>query len=143
MDDAELMEMMDQCEPSGDDQHEQRDSTTPSHFHRSEPEQTGTLHKIPPQSESSQEWNKPTIQETERESVHSTTRHEGEEKSERGEKDEGEQERRNEKGSGMEEESEGSVWAQRVCQTHERAVPMQDTVDELDITEEGEEVTMI
>lgn len=136
VDDDELLELMDQCESSGNNQHEQRDSATPSDVHQAEPEQTGTTNKNPPRSESSQEWNKPTIQETERESVRSVTQPETEKKSEHGQKDEGEQERRN-------EESEGGVWGQRVCQTHERAVPIQETVDELDITEEGKEVTMI
>ena len=40
-----------------------------------------------------------------------------------------------------EETSEGEkglTVTQRVCHTHERAIPMQDTVEALDITEEGE-----
>lgn len=36
------------------------------------------------------------------------------------------------------QEEESAVWpSQRVCHTHERAVPIQETVEALDITEEG------
>lgn len=135
VDDAELMELMDHCEASGDSQ---QDSAAPTHIQQTEPEQTGSPHKNLPRSESSQEWDKPATQETERESEGSFTRHGGEEKSQQEPRDDGEKEGGSENGSEMHEESEGSGWGQRVCHTHERAVPMQDTVDELDITEEGE-----
>lgn len=37
-----------------------------------------------------------------------------------------------------EHEEESSSWPkERVCHTHERAIPIQDTVEALDITEEG------
>lgn len=37
------------------------------------------------------------------------------------------------------QEVEGTAWpAERVCHTHERAIPIQQTVEALDITEEGE-----
>uniref|UniRef100_A0A3B4CKC3 DNA 3'-5' helicase n=1 Tax=Pygocentrus nattereri TaxID=42514 RepID=A0A3B4CKC3_PYGNA len=45
-------------------------------------------------------------------------------------------------GSGEIEQSEGEELVQRVCHTHERAVPMQDTVEALDITEEGLETLL-
>lgn len=38
------------------------------------------------------------------------------------------------------QEEEGSDWPrQRVCHTHERAIPIQQTVEALDITEEGKQ----
>lgn len=51
------------------------------------------------------------------------------------------------RGDGEQEEEEGpgggDDWpTTRVCHTHERAVPMQDTVEALDITEEGEYLTI-
>lgn len=139
MDDAMLMELMDHCEASGDNQHEQQDTATPTHIQQTEPEQAGTTPKNPPQSENSQEWNKPTIQATEQEPEGCVTQQGGEEKSQEEQEDEGEQEG----GYVLPEKNESGVWGQRVCHTHERAVPMQDTVDELDITEEGMELTMI
>lgn len=37
------------------------------------------------------------------------------------------------------EDEEGFQWPrERVCHTHERAIPIQETVETLDITEEGE-----
>lgn len=46
------------------------------------------------------------------------------------------------KGAGdwlREQEEENSDWpTERVCHTHERAIPIQQTVETLDITEEGE-----
>lgn len=39
---------------------------------------------------------------------------------------------------GGDEEEEGYHWPrERVCHTHERAIPIQETVEALDITEEG------
>lgn len=142
VDDAELMELMDHCEASGDNQHEQQDAATPAHIQQTEPEQTRTTHQNPRQPESSQEWNKATVQLTEGESEGFIAQHGEEEKSQNGQKDEGEKMGGSENGSEV-QESEGGVSGQRVCHTHERALPMQDTVDELDITEEGKEVTMI
>lgn len=139
VDDAELMELMDHCEASGDNQHEQRDAATSTHIQHTQPEQTGTTQKNPPQTESSQEWNNPTMQVAEGESKGSITPYQGDEKSQEGQKNEGEKEGGSENGSEMQEECEGGGWGQRVCHTHERAVPMQDTVDELDITEEGKD----
>lgn len=37
-----------------------------------------------------------------------------------------------------EEPDKSDVCVQRVCHTHERAIPMQETVETLDITEESE-----
>ncbi|XP_053349184.1 ATP-dependent DNA helicase Q4 [Clarias gariepinus] len=141
VDDAELMDLMDHCEAFGDDQHEQQDAETPTHIQETEPEQTENTHKNTLQSKSSQDWNKPTIQATGTETESSATEHEEEDKSQTQQKDEGENEVENQHGSEM-QESEGGVWGQRVCHTHERAVPMQDTVDELDITEEGLETLL-
>lgn len=135
VDDVELMELMDHCEASGDNQHEQRDTATPTRIQQTDQEQTVTKHQNPPQYECSQEWNKPTMKETVGESDSSITQHKAEEKSQEGQKDE----RGRESDSEL-RESEGGVWGQRVCHTHERAVPMQDTVEELDITEEGKDV---
>ncbi|MCJ8746110.1 hypothetical protein PDJAM_G00138050 [Pangasius djambal] len=142
VDDAELMELVDHCEASADKQHEQRDAAAPTHIQQTEPEQTGITQKNLPQSESAPEWNKPTMQETEGESEGSITQLGGEEKSQERQKDESEKEGGSENGSEMQGESEGGVWGQRVCHTHERAVPMQATVDELDITEEGLETLL-
>lgn len=136
VDDAELMELMDHCEASGNDQDEQQDTATPTHIQQTEPEQTGTMQQNPPQTACSEEWNKPTIHETEGESEHSIRE---EKSSQEGQKDEGEMKRGRENGSEMQESKDG-VWGQRVCHTHERAVPIQDTVEELDITEEGKDV---
>ncbi|XP_058233222.1 ATP-dependent DNA helicase Q4 isoform X1 [Hemibagrus wyckioides] len=135
VDDAELMELMDHCEASGNDQDEQQDTATPTHIHQTEPEQTGTMQQNPPQTACSQEWNKPTMHETEGESE------EEEKSSQEGRNDEGEMKRGREDGSEIQESKDG-VWGQRVCHTHERAVPMQDTVEELDITEEGLETLL-
>lgn len=39
---------------------------------------------------------------------------------------------------GDKEEDESSDWpSQRACHTHERAIPIQETVEALDMTEEG------
>lgn len=139
-DDAELMELMDDCESSGDHQYEQRDATTPTHIQQTQPEQMGTAQKNPPQSESSQEWNKPIMQVAEGESEGSITQYRGDEKKPEGQKCEDEKAGGSENGSEMmQEECEGGGWGQRVCHTHERTIPMQDTVDELDITEEGKD----
>ncbi|XP_060753641.1 ATP-dependent DNA helicase Q4 isoform X2 [Tachysurus vachellii] len=139
VDDVELMELMDHCESSGDNQHEQRDTATPTRIQQTDQEQTGTKHQNPPQNECSQEWNKPTMKENQTvgESDSSITQHKAEEKTQEGQNDE----RGRESDSEM-RESEGGVWGQRVCHTHERAVPMQDTVEELDITEEGLETLL-
>lgn len=135
VDDTELMELMDHCEASGDHQHEQQDAASLTHIQQTEPEQARTTQENPPQSESCQEWNKPTVQVTEREPEGSITQHGGGKKSQEGQKDEAEKE---------EERKNGSERVlQRVCHTHERAVPMQDTVEELDITEEGKKVAMM
>lgn len=141
VDDAELMELMDHCEASGDNRHEQRDAATPAHIQQTEPEQTRTTHQNPRQPEGSQEWNKPTVQLTEGESEGFIAQPGGEEKSQNGQKDEGEKMGGSENCSEV-QESESGVSGQRVCHTHERAVPMQDTVDELDITEEGLETLL-
>ncbi|XP_060798588.1 ATP-dependent DNA helicase Q4 isoform X2 [Neoarius graeffei] len=142
-DDAELMELMDDCESSGDHQYEQRDATTPTHIQQTQPEQMGTAQKNPPQSESSQEWNKPIMQVAEGESEGSITQYRGDEKKPEGQKCEDEKAGGSENGSEMmQEECEGGGWGQRVCHTHERTIPMQDTVDELDITEEGLETLL-
>lgn len=116
--DAELMEIMDHCEEFGELQDTVRHTET-------ELELPSAARK----SESSQEWNKPNLQ---RECLRSV---EGEEKHHEGQDQGAEEGRANDWEI---EESQGGNKGQRVCHTHERAVPMQDTVDELDITEEGE-----
>lgn len=143
VDDTELMELMDHCEASGDHQHEQQEAASLTHIQQTEPEQARTAPENPPQSESCQGWNKPTMQVTEREAEGSIIQHGGGKKSQEGQKDEAEKEEERKNGSEMQEESKRGVWGQRVCHTHERAVPMQDTVEELDITEEGEKVAMM
>ncbi|XP_072530694.1 ATP-dependent DNA helicase Q4 [Salminus brasiliensis] len=135
VDDAELMEL---CEESEVNQQEQHPKIQASH-----PEQSAS-NMTPEESESKQEvGNKPTnppmLQLTDGECEGSITHQEGEENLQ-----EGRETQRDElDGSGCEmDESEGERLVQRVCHTHERAVPMQDTVEALDITEEGLETLL-
>ncbi|KAG9278970.1 ATP-dependent DNA helicase Q4 [Astyanax mexicanus] len=139
VDDAELMELMEMCEESGEIQQEMQ-----------HPEQSES-NITPQESESKQEEEiSPALQRMEEEREGSDAHHEGEEKPQEnpdnaetlredldGKNDESDWEE-------MEEETERfrvrSV--QRVCHTHERAVPMQETVEALDITEEGLETLL-
>ncbi|KAI5091545.1 ATP-dependent DNA helicase Q4 [Silurus meridionalis] len=138
VDDAELMELLDHCDAAGDNQHEPQGAATPIHVQQKEPEQTGTTPKNPLQTESSQEWNTPTVQIMKEEPERCISPPGGEERENDGQMGEGEKDGGSKNGS----ESEGGVRGQRVCHTHERALPMQETVDELDITEEGLETLL-
>ncbi|XP_017556968.1 ATP-dependent DNA helicase Q4 [Pygocentrus nattereri] len=127
VDDAELMELMELCEESGDNQREQNTKIQVTHLQQSASDTR------PQESESKQEG----------ECEGSITQYEGEEKQQGREETQRDQmDAKDGSGSGEIEQSEGEELVQRVCHTHERAVPMQDTVEALDITEEGLETLL-
>ncbi|XP_062846885.1 ATP-dependent DNA helicase Q4 [Trichomycterus rosablanca] len=136
--DAELMELMDHCDESGANHPEQQETLTPTETQHTQPEQSNTTHTNPHCTESSLEWNKPNLQEECLGSIVPSQREEKHHEGQGDDKDVGEESRND---CEM-EESEGGDTGQRVCHTHERAVAMQDTVDELDITEEGLETLL-
>lgn len=143
VDDAELMELMEMCEESGEIQQEmQHPENQAAHPEQSESNIT------PQECESKQEEeNSPALQHMEGEREESVSHHEGEEKPqenlENPENPREDLDGKDESDWEM-EESEGfrERSVQRVCHTHERAIPMQETVEALDITEEGLETLL-
>ncbi|KAK1785523.1 hypothetical protein P4O66_018884, partial [Electrophorus voltai] len=148
VDDAELVELMEQCDESGANQQETPlASGQHSHLERPAPDTPGTACPLRQQSDSSQDWNKPTLQLEEVEHKGSITQHGGVEEEHGGREQEGEgDERGGREGGGRSVGDTGQSVrvepAQRVCHTHERAIPMEETVEALDVTEEGLETLL-
>lgn len=124
--DSELMEMMEACE--------QESSLNP-------PTEPLTVHTDTPEPSPAQD---PSPSDAAGQPLHDG-RDEGEEKEEKKEEQTAEQEAEA-KAAGdwrREQELESSDWPrERVCLTHERAIPIQETVEALDIREEGVETLL-
>lgn len=129
VDDDEMLELMDACEGTNDDQGHQRPTEVPEDTSMEEiPDQTHNQDKLSlPPTKGEPRFSHPE----EKENVGEMAGEEGEGKEELGD--------------GKPEAAEGGTEltvTQRVCHTHERAIPMQDTVEALDITEEGMETLL-
>ncbi|XP_008299478.1 ATP-dependent DNA helicase Q4 [Stegastes partitus] len=126
VEDSELLEMMDMCD--------QESSLNPS-------TQQDLLHTDQPQVAASQETSdldsaEIPIQEERDEGKEKEENQEDDSKGDQPVKDEGADWQKD-------QEVESSHWPkERVCHTHERAIPIQETVEALDITEEGVETLL-
>lgn len=128
VDDDEMLELMDACEGTHDGQGHQRPTEVPEDTSMEEvPEQTHNQDKQSLQPGSTTKGEERFSHPEEKENVGEMA----------GEEGGGKEELEDEKPEVAEGETELTV-TQRVCHTHERAIPMQDTVEALDITEEGE-----
>ncbi|XP_066531335.1 ATP-dependent DNA helicase Q4 [Hoplias malabaricus] len=127
VDDADMLELMELCEQSGENQQEQNTNL------QAAPPEESTLHTNSPPSKSTEEEDCEGSVTSEGES-HEPLESRGTQKVEAVDERDGKDQ------AVGESEDERSV--HRVCHTHERAVPMEDTVEELDITEEGLETLL-
>ncbi|XP_063041795.1 ATP-dependent DNA helicase Q4 [Engraulis encrasicolus] len=157
VDDEEMMELMDACEGVHDSQAQQQpsevttsDQSTAVKMDAMEtPEQTSTSTTIT----SSEEQTSTTItsSEEQKHSLNPTENPQPHQQTSSSQADDDREGMVKTPGGDMEEEEEEEeeemvekdfVVTQRVCHTHERAIPMQDVVENLDITEEGVETLL-
>ncbi|XP_076157916.1 ATP-dependent DNA helicase Q4 [Alosa pseudoharengus] len=131
VDDDEMLEMMDACEETQDGQGQQRETEAPEDMPMEETpgQTTGREEQSLPPSTATTAQPQQTISHTDHKDMAEMP----------------EEESKEEFGDGKFETTEGEkelTVTERVCHTHERAIPMQDTVEALDITEEGLETLL-
>ncbi|XP_076866047.1 ATP-dependent DNA helicase Q4 isoform X2 [Brachyhypopomus gauderio] len=135
VDDADLVELMELCE-SGENEQKTPEVTAPhGSGHTGQPGQTElsagpTRHR----GDGSPERDRPTVRLAEGETEGSIAEQEGVQEELGGGGEEG--------GGGETGEGVRVEASQRVCHTHERAIPMEETVETLDVTEEGLETLL-
>ncbi|KAL2080063.1 hypothetical protein ACEWY4_023856 [Coilia grayii] len=135
VDDDEMLELMDACEGFPDEQGRQSEAGAEqgTAMMMETPDQTSSSSSREEQKSSHSPTVTPQPQEQEQAISHAEDRKDtGATPGDDGEGDEGET------GEG----EKALVVTQRVCHTHERAIPMQDVVETLDITEEGVETLL-
>ncbi|XP_056154015.1 ATP-dependent DNA helicase Q4 [Lampris incognitus] len=133
--DAELLEMMDSCDQNTPTQQDMVKSISPGQ-HRDVPSPPPAVLPSPPQAEDGplqQKGDEREEGEKEEDETERATKHQDVEAAEANDS------LRDQKVELM----ESNDWPrERVCHTHERAIPIQETVEALDITEEGVETLL-